>query len=112
MLPNFASLYNRIFVKPCVNVVPPMGALCPISQISLRQECRHGTANQGARDEHGRPTELRRRAEGRSTEHRNRFRVEIILLRLDEMKIALGNRAFARQALKMGLKWLVPPSGP
>ena len=31
--------------------------------------------------------ELRRRANGRSTEHRDRFRAEIILLRLDGMKI-------------------------
>lgn len=31
--------------------------------------------------------ELRRRADGRSTEHRDRFRAEIILLRLDGMKI-------------------------
>ena len=31
--------------------------------------------------------ELRRRANGRSTEHRDRFRAKIILLRLDGMKI-------------------------
>src|SRR2546428_6958896 len=33
-------------------------------------------------------SELRRRANGRSTEHRDRFRAKIILLRLDGMKIA------------------------
>ena len=32
-------------------------------------------------------SELRRRANGRSTEHRDRFRAKIILLRLDGMKI-------------------------
>ena len=31
--------------------------------------------------------ELRRRANGRSTEHRDRFRAEMILLRPDGMKI-------------------------
>ena len=34
--------------------------------------------------------ELRRRANGRSTEYRDRFRAKIILLRLDGMKIRCG----------------------
>src|SRR6266446_1871015 len=71
------------------------GYQCPVSQISLNNPC--GRIAGRMRDM-ARPikvlwasedvrAELRRRANGRSTEHRDRFRAKIILLRLDGMKI-------------------------